>query len=96
MGDYSPVKDTLKEFLTSMIDISLNEKSVHYLHSTDVIFHGLYEQFQSIILNENKSFFKKFIETAFKKKNLASIQSLFGEYIQIFDFLPLKTFQDLE
>jgi len=79
-----------------MIDLSLNEKTVHYLHSTDVIFYGLYEQLQSIILNENKSFFKKFIETAFKNKNLQSSKTLFGEYIQIFDFLPLKTFQDLE
>ena len=81
-----------QNYITMKSYIDKGNMIVDYVNTPFSVFNAE-GSFKITVHNEN---FKKFIETAFKKKNLASIQSLFGEYIQIFDFLPLKTFQDLE
>lgn len=44
------------------------------------MFDGYYQNFEDIFKHENKQFCKKFLETAFKKKNLCGIESLIEEY----------------
>jgi len=73
MGDYSLIRNSLARFVSSIVDLSINEKTIHALHSSDVKLDKIFENFEHLIKTEHKDFCKKFIETAFKKKNLMSV-----------------------
>ncbi len=96
LGDYTQTKEVLTWFFNSFIDISLNERTIHFYHSGDVIFDGFFSTFEDIVKRENKYFCKKFVEVAYNKKNIGSIDYLFEEYSNIFTFLPVKTLSGFE
>lgn len=43
MGDVGPTKAVLLKFFDSLLDLSINERTVHYLATSDVPIDGIYE-----------------------------------------------------
>jgi hypothetical protein len=95
--DSSPMSAVLKKFFSSLIDESINEKSVHYLNSIDIEFDQLFNMFEGVLMKEIGVFVKKALEVGYKAKNLKLVYSVFEEYSStVKSFIPLKTQKQFE
>lgn len=52
LKDSTPMEAVLKKFFYALIDISINEKSVHFLNSTDIEFDTFYNMFEAFLIKE--------------------------------------------
>lgn len=96
MGNYEAVKTVLTKFTDTLVDLSVNEKSVHFINTQEAVFNGLYEKYEKFLIDENKSFIKQLLEMSFKKKCLPSLKTLYEEYYRIFENFPLKAFKEIK
>lgn len=69
MGDVGPTKTVLLKFFDSLLDLSINERTVHYLATSDVPIDGIYERFEELLSSTQSKFIKKLMETGYKKKH---------------------------
>ena len=67
LGDVTPSKRVYKLFIQSLEDLSLNERTIHYGESSDVVYDDLYILFEKVLVNEAAVFTKRLLETAYKK-----------------------------
>lgn len=96
-SDIIPFETVLKRFMQAMIDLSINQQSVHYLNSTKMEFEKLYTDFEEILLKEAQGFVKHALEIGFKTKNLKRVYKIFGEYsTTVKSILPKKSQKDFE
>lgn len=96
MGNYEAVKSVLTKFVDTLVDISVNEKSVHFINTQEAVFNGLYEKYESFLIDDNKSFIKQLLEMSFKKKCLPSLKTHYEEYFKIFESFPLKALKEIK
>lgn len=52
LKDSTPMEAVLKKFFYAAIDISVNEKSVHFINSTDIDFDTFYNMFEAFLIKE--------------------------------------------
>jgi hypothetical protein len=64
MGDNTASKNVFTRFFDALVDISVNEKTVHFSKTSEIAFDGIYSRFEKVVLNENSKFVKKLLETA--------------------------------
>lgn len=57
-GDVEDIKIVIRKFMQLMLDISLNENSIHYLLHSHVVLDHTYEIFEDLILNFVWTFIK--------------------------------------
>jgi len=90
--DSATLKAVMKKFFSALVDTSINEKSVHYLNSTDLEFDSFYNIFEDLLIKEVATFIKRALEVGYKAKNLKLVYGVFEEYSStIKSFLPIKT-----
>ena len=95
--DMIPFETVLKRFVQAIMDLSINEKSVHYLNSTDIDFDTLYNNFEVHLIKECQDFTKNALEVGFKTKNLRIVYKTFNEYsTTIKSILPAKSQKEFE
>lgn len=101
--DKSVRKDTmameavLKKFFLTLVDTSINEKSVHFVTSTDVAFDKFYNKLETVLLKDCGDFIKLAWEVGYKAKNLKSVYSIFEDYSNtVKSFLPHKSQKNFE
>lgn len=95
--DMIPFETVMKRFVQAIMDISINEKSVHYLNSTDIELDTLYTKFEVHLLKECSSFVKNALEIGFKTKNLKIVYKTFNEYsTTIKSILPARSQKEFE
>lgn len=101
--DKSVRKDTmameavLKKFFLTLVDTSINEKSVHFVSSTDVAFDKFYNKLETVLLKDCGDFIKLAWEVGYKAKNLKSVYSIFENYSNtVKSFLPHKSQKNFE
>ncbi len=70
----------LQAFFDSVSDLSLNEQTVHYSESTEVLLDPLYLRFESTLISAHTKFVKKVMETAQKKQRLYMLDRVFEDY----------------
>lgn len=90
------MKTVVEKFFDSLVDLSVNEKSIHYAKTTDVLFDGVYSRFEHILLKASLTFTKKILEIAHKKKRLSMIDSVLTDYAELFNGIPAKSLKDIE
>lgn len=92
LGDDLPIQAVMNKFFQALVDTSINEKSVHYIGSTEVVFDRLYNMFEGALMKECKEFIKLAFESGYKSKTLKGVYSIFEEYSKtIKSFLPHKS-----
>lgn len=97
LSDIIPFETVLKRFIQAIIDMSINEKSVHFMNSTDIEFDTLYNKFESVLTKECGSFIKTALEVGYKAKHLKVVYSTFEEYsTTIKSLLPAKSQKEFE
>jgi hypothetical protein len=96
--DKSVRKDTtamaavLKKFFLAVVDTSINEKSVHFVSSTNIAFDKFYNKLETVLLQECGRFIKLAWEVGYKAKNLKLVISVFEDYSNtIKSILPPKS-----
>lgn len=95
--DTVPMVAVLKKFFLALVDTSINEKSVHFINSTEIEFDSFYQVFEAILLKNSASFVKAAVEVGYKSKNLKMVYSIFEDYSTIIkSFLPHKTQKSFE
>lgn len=95
--DSTAMGAVLKKFFLMLVDTSINEKSVHFISSTDVEFDKFYNAFESILIKDCGSFIKTALEIGYKEKRLKVVYSIFDEYSNtVKSFLPHKTQKKFE
>ena len=67
LGDVTPTKRVFKLFIQALEDLSLNEWTIHFNQSVDVVYDELYNLFEKVLVNDAASFTKKLLETGYKK-----------------------------
>ena len=78
--DSGSMQIVLKKFFQALVDLSINEKSVHYMNCTDVEFDKLHKTFESILLHETSIFIKNALEVGYKANNLKLVCSVFENH----------------
>lgn len=97
LKDNIPMEAVLKKFFQALMDCSINEKSVHFINSTDIEFDKFYNSFADILLAETGNFVKTALEVGYKSKNLKVVYGTFEEYsTTVKSFLPSKTQKQFE
>ena len=95
--DMIPFETVLKRFVQAIMDLSINEKSVHYLNSTDIEFDPLYNSFEVRLIKECQDFTKSALEVGFKTNNLRIVYKTFNEHsTTIKSILPAKSQKEFE
>lgn len=97
LSDIIPFETVLKRFIQAIVDMSINEKSVHFMNSTDIEFDSLYNKFESVLTKEWGSFIKTALEVGYKAKHLKVVYSTFEEYsTTIKSLIPAKSQKEFE
>jgi hypothetical protein len=90
--DSTAMGAVLKKFFLMLVDTSINEKSVHFISSTDIEFDKFYNSFERILIKDCGSFIKTALEVGYKEKRLKVVYSIFDEYSNtVKSFLPHKS-----
>ena len=80
LKDNSSMQVVLKKFFQALVDLSINEKTVHYMNCSDVELDKLYKTFETILLQETSSFIKNALEVGYKANNLKLVYSVFENH----------------
>ena len=87
----------LKKFFITLVDTSINEKSVHFVNSTDVAFDKFYNKLETVLLKDCGDFIKLACEVGYKAKNLKLVCAIFEDYSStVKSFLPHKSQKNFE
>jgi hypothetical protein len=80
-----------------MVDISINENSVHYLLHSNVVLDHVYEIFEDLILNISWNFIKLICEKVYSKRMIRDLIDILNSYSSIMHNLgPLKFKKNFE
>lgn len=96
VGSYETNETVLTKFIDTLVDLSINEKSVHFLNTQEVQLSFLYEKFESFLLEENSKFIKKLLEVSYKFKSLVCVKDLQQKYFKIFESFPVRTIKEVK
>jgi len=87
LGDIEDVKSDIHRFMLAVLDISINENSVHFLIHSNVVLDHPYEIFEDILLEVSWKFIKKVWEQVYnnhKMKDLLGIMNFYSEIMHSF------------
>lgn len=59
LGEIEDVKSQIRDFLLAVLDISINENSVHFLIHSNVVVDHVYEVFEDVVLEMSWKFIKR-------------------------------------
>ena len=96
-GDIEDIKIIIKKFMQWMLDISLNENSIHYLRHSHVTLEHTYEIFEDLILNSAWNFIKSLCEKVYNKHMIGELLEIINYYTGIVnEFGPMRFKRKLE
>jgi len=90
-GDFSANELIIGDLFDSLADISLNETTVHYSNSSEVLFDTIYLKFEDQFKLAHTAFVKKLVEVAQKKHRLQMLPNVLGDYKRTFGRHYTKT-----
>jgi len=92
LKDNTPMEVVFKKFFQALVDISINEKSVHFINCSSAEFAKPYGAFEAILLEESSRFVKSALEVGYKARNLKLVHSAFEGYsVTVRSFLTHRT-----
>lgn len=95
-GDSSAIELIVGDFFNSIADLSLNETTVHFSHSSEVMFDPLYLRYEEQLKLAHTAFVKKLVEVAQKKHRIAMLPTVLKEYARFFNRHYVKTHKELQ
>ena len=96
-GDVEDIKIVIRKFMQLMLDISLNENSIHYLLHSHVVLDHTYEIFEDLILNFVWTFIKSTWENVYNKHMINELLDILKYYTGIMkEFGPMRYKKKLE
>ena len=91
LSQIDDVKLVISKFMTWILDISINENSVHYLIHSSVVLDHPYEIFEDSLLELSCKFIKRLCELVYNKYKVGELLSILGIYSKIIHNLgPLR------
>lgn len=97
LGDVEDIKIIIKRFMQAILDLSLNENSIHYLLHSHVVLDHLYEIFEDLILRQAWSFIKSICEKIYNKHMINDLLGVLKYYSGILnEFGPMRFRRKLE
>ena len=97
LGDVEDIKIVIKNFMLCMLDISLNENSIHYLLHSHVVLDHTYEIFEDLILRQAWIFIKSICEKIYNKHRISNLLGALSYYTGIMnEFGPMRFRRKLE
>mmetsp|Transcript_37348 Transcript_37348/g.36947 ORF Transcript_37348/g.36947 Transcript_37348/m.36947 type:complete len:250 (+) Transcript_37348:627-1376(+) len=97
LGDVEDIKIIIKNFMLCVLDISLNENSIHYLLHSHVVLDHTYEIFEDLILRQAWVFIKSICEKIYNKHRISSLLAVLSYYSGILnEFGPMRFRRKLE
>ena len=94
-GDISPYKSVYRLFFNSLLDLSVNEKTIHYYSSSELVLDGPYPKYESVLVTSLQAFTKKILETGQKVKNLSLAGRAMEDIKTVFSSVPARTEKDI-
>lgn len=96
-GSLEDIQIILQSFMQCIVDISINENSVHYLLHSNVVLDHVYEIFEALILNISWNFIKLICEKVYSKRMIRDLIDILNSYSSIMHNLgPLKFKKNFE
>ena len=91
LGYINDVESTIKDFMLAMLDISINENSVHFLMHSNIVLDRIYENFEELMLEVSWKFIKTVSEKVYKKNMLKELLSILNYYSEkLHNFPPIR------
>lgn len=96
-GGLEDVKAIVRNFTQSILDISINESSVHYLNHSNVVLDHLYERFEDLLLKISWNFIKLICEKVYNKYMVRDLLDILDNYSSIMHtFGPIRFKKNFE
>lgn len=91
MGNIEDVKLIIQKFMLCVLDISINENSVHFLAHSNVVLDHAYEMFEDLLLDVSWKFIKSVCEKVYNKHMIRELRNILSIYSRIMhEFGPLR------
>ena len=91
MSQTDDIKLIINKFMLWILDISINENSIHYLIHSSVVLDHPYEIFEDSLLELSWKFMKNLWEQAYNKYKVGELINILDTYSKIIhDFGPLR------
>lgn len=91
LGYINDIECTIENFMLAILDISINENSVHFLMHSNIVLDRIYEVFEDLMLEVSWKFIKRVWEKLYKKNMLKELLPILNYYSEkIHKFPPIR------